>query len=241
MNTHSLPHRTSRPVRRAAVVGGVVLAVALSGLVAPTTSAADSPRRATPPTTSSRAAAAATPLSRATAALTLALAELHKGHPGKAAAAFNALARRTDRAHAAAVGLIGKPPADPESDEPPGPGAVLKMLGFDHKVTTTLVPLLNRQKGTRVVRSMANALNRTHVRRNGMISRVVALPPEGAGDDYTDGMSDILGTFPAEIKLIDTALSTYVLTTAGRSSLTSTRARVVVANRLMNGAYGGGE
>jgi len=240
MNTHPLPRRTRRPARHTTVVGAVVLTVALSGLVAPSTWAADTRRTTTSPATSLRSTAP-TPLSRATASLTLALAELRKGHPGKAAAAFNALARRTDRAHTAAVRLIGKPPTDPESDEPPGPGAVLKMLGFDHKVTVTLVPLLNRQKGSRVVRSMANALTRTHVRRNGMISRVVALPPEGAGDDYSDGLSDVLGTFPAEIKQIDTALATYVLTTAGRRSLTSTRARVVVANRLMNNAYGGGE
>ena len=47
------------------------------------------------------------------------------------------------QANAEAAALIGKPPTDPESDDLPGPPAVLAASGLDNRVVTRVVPLFN--------------------------------------------------------------------------------------------------
>ncbi|WP_148575187.1 hypothetical protein [Nocardioides caldifontis] len=185
-------------------------------------------------------AVSSSPLSKAQATLTKAAARLRAGRRAKAVRALTVLSRQVVEAQRAAVRQIGKPPADPESDEPPGPGAVLAVLGLDHRVTSALVPQLASQKGPRVVGRLGRALQRTHVSRNRMIGKVVGLPP-AKGDDYADGMSDVLGQFPAELRQISTALASKTLTKRSRAALVKARARVARANRLMLGEYGGGE
>ena len=240
----SIQHYPSRTSWYAALLLGIALTVALAGLSVPDAWSAPAAKPATSgvsaQATTARTAAS-TPTTNANRALTQAVTELRRHHPGRAVTALRRLNVQISRAHTAAVNLIGKPPTDPESDEPPGPAAVLGVLGLDHRVTTTTVPLFRNHRGARVVSALRSTLGVTHVRRNAMIAKVVALPPEGAGEDYADGMSDVLPQFPAELSRLRTALASYHLTTTGRVGLTVTRNRVVAAQTMMNKAYGGGE
>jgi hypothetical protein len=232
MTSPLLPVRTPRSPWIATLVAGLALAVGITILSASGARAAE---------TAGAERAAATPRAKAKSALTLAITRLDRHHLKKAAVALRTYARRSDSAHAAAINLIGKPPVDPESDEPPGPAAILAMIRLDHQATMSLVPRLDGLKRAGTVKALRKALGRTHVGRNTMISGVVSLPPEGAGDDYTDGMSDVLGIFPKEVALIDTGLGGYMLTDIGRAALSRTRDRVILAENMMNGAYGGGD
>jgi hypothetical protein len=224
----------------------VPLVVALLTLVlmsSPAGAAVTSTRGASPPAAtgaSSVLLAPSSPQAKAQAALARSVARLRAGQPRKAVRALRSLAVQVARAQRQAIGTIGKPPSDPESDEPPGPAAVLAVLGLDHRVTSTLVPHVSTQKKVRVVSGLGFALQRTHVSRNRMIGKVVALPP-AKGDDYADGMSDVLGQFPSELSQIDAALASNGLTTTGRTTLTKARPRVARANQLMLAEYGGGE
>lgn len=226
-----LPVRSPRLAWSATLVVGLVLAVGIALLSASGARAADE---------APQARAGTTALTRAQTALALALTELDQAHPAKAVAALKTYAQQSRRAHTAAIGLIGKPPTDPESDDPPGPPAILAMLRLDHQATMKLVPRLDRQTKAGVVTGLRRALKATHVQRNRMITQVTGLRP-AAADDYVDGMSDVLGTFTKEIALIDTGLGGYQLTAVARTSLTETRERVVAADQMMNDAYGGGE
>ena len=233
MNATAIPVRSSRSASSISVLAALVLAIGFAVLSPQAAQAAAE--------TSIGERAAATPQNQAKTALALAVAELGKHHPAKAAAALRTYAKQSDLAHQAATDLIGKPPTDPESDVPPGPAAVLQMIRLDHQATMMLVPQTDHLKRSTAVKAMRRALDTTLVGRNRMIQRVVALPPEGAGEDYADGMSDVLGIFPKEISVIDTGLAGYTLTSVARTALSAARGRVVTANDLMNGAYGGGE
>jgi hypothetical protein len=241
MNIQSYPSRTSW---YAALLLGIALTVALTALSATGAWSAPAAKSATSgasaQATTARTAASS-PITNANKALAQAVLELRRHHPRRAVTFLRRLNVQISQAHTTAVNLIGKPPTDPESDEPPGPAAVLGVLGLDHRVTMTTVPLFRNHRGPLVVSALRSTLGVTHVRRNAMIAKVVALPPEGAGDDYADGMSDILPQFPAEVSRIKTALASYRLTTTGRVGLTVTRNRVVAAQTMMNKAYGGGE
>ncbi len=221
------------------LVAVMTLVLMASPATAAVTSTHGAPRPAA--TDSSTALLArSSPQAKADAALARSVARLRAGQSRKAVRALRSLAVHVARAQRQAIGTIGKPPSDPESDEPPGPAAVLAVLGLDHRVTSTLVPLVSTQKKARVVRGLGLALQRTHVRRNRMIGKVVTLPP-AMGDDYADGMSDVLGQFPSELSQIDAALASTGLTTVGRTTLTKARSRVARANELMLAEYGGGE
>lgn len=229
------PTRSARSPRTAwaiTLVTGLVLALGLTALTVVDADAVEQ---------DPRAQAAETAQTRAKSALALAIAELNKHHPGKANAALRTYAKESARAHRQAIGLIGEPPTDPESDDVPGPPAILKMIRLDHKATMSLVPHLDGQTATGTVAALRKALQVTHTQRNRMIAQVTGLPPEGTGSDYADSMSDVLGIFPKELTLIDTGLGSYTLTDVGRTSLSATRERVAAADEMMNGAYGGGE
>jgi hypothetical protein len=183
-----------------------------------------------------------TPIGRANSALARAIANVNSHRPYKAAAALRAVRRHVSVAHGAAMGLIGKPPTDPESDDPPGPPAVISVLALEHRVTKGVVPLFDRRRsGPYVVRTLRVVLAVAHHRRNVMLHRVIALPPEGAGSDYSDGMSDTVGIYPAEVRQVSSALKTYRLTAAARAGLRRALSRVRATNARFQAAYGGGE
>ena len=85
------------------------------------------------------------PIKAADAALATASAQLAQDHPVRANAALLVVNRQVQLANPAAMAQIGKPPTDPESDDIPGPPAVMAVLSLDHRVGTAVVPLLNNR------------------------------------------------------------------------------------------------
>jgi hypothetical protein len=179
-----------------------------------------------------------TPIKHADAALTKATNELRKHHPGRAIAALKDAKRNVGRAHTVATNLIGAPPSDPESDEPPGPRAVLAVLGLDHRVEMRVVPLFDDRRQTQVVDSLRAVLSSTNHHRKVLVNRIVGLPPEGAGADYADGMGDTLNQYKQEDKLISTALNTYQLTSGGRTGLKNALTQVRATKAKVAAAFG---
>jgi len=159
----------------------------------------------------------------------------------KAPEALGAVRRYVVQANRAAMGQIGLPPSDPESDDPPGPASVLAALRLDHLVTIRLVSLFDGVTNADGVRSLHYTLSRTQRSRDAVLDAVIALPPEGARADYDDGMSDTLGAYPAEENLITTALLAFELTDSARAGLTNILARVQTTDAKVDAVWGGGE
>jgi hypothetical protein len=104
-----------------------------------------------------------------------------------------------------------------------------------------LVPRFDALRRIDVVSSLSSTLTRTHRRRDGMLDAVIALPAEGARGDYDDGMSDTLGMYPAEAKLISSAVQNDALIDSAHTGLTNALARVQATDAKLNVVWGGGE
>jgi hypothetical protein len=200
--------------------------------------AADAPQHA-------YAAAAGRPLSywirRGRSKLNAATRAFGRGEYTKALASLGALRYCVYRAHRAGMYQIGRPPADPESDEPPGPPAVIAVLNLEHLVTMRITPLFNGRTNSRIINPLRYTLYKTHVRRDRMLNRVIRLNPNGAGADYDDSMADTLGIYTAEVNLITRALEEYRLTTLSHDGLSAALARVRATRAKVNRRWGGGE
>jgi hypothetical protein len=83
--------------------------------------------------------------------------------------------------------------ADP-GPMPPGPPSVIAVLALEHRGTMGIVPLFNGRKHSDIVQELRDTLYVTHTLRQQMLTRVTGLAPEGAGADYSDGMSDLLSS-----------------------------------------------
>jgi hypothetical protein len=154
---------------------------------------------------------------------------------------LKAVGRHTRLANIQATRLIGAPPTDPESDDPPGPPAVLKALRLDTRITTGSVALFDNQARPRVVRQLRMALSTALVRQEALLDAVIALPPEGAGSDYADGMADTLAMYNRQVKTISNALATFTLSPSGTTGLTKALTRATATKAKVTTAFGGGE
>lgn len=181
-----------------------------------------------------------TAVTKARAALKGALSDLDTGHLDRARRELRAVRRSTQAAHAAATALIGKPPSDPESDDPPGVAAVLKVGALEHSVAMALVPMFGDPQGHAVHRPLGKGLVQAVACRDAMLGRVIALKA-GARDDYVDGLSDTLPTFDQELAAIALQLAGDDLTDGGRTRLTSAQTVVTRTRAAMRGTFGGGE
>jgi len=179
-------------------------------------------------------------VAKAKTALTTALTQMGSGHYRKASHQLNVMRHNTQVAHTKATGLIGSPPTDPESDDPPGVTAVLKVGALEHKVATALVPLFSEQSGHRLGRPLSRGLKQAVACRDAMLSKVIALKP-GKRDDYVDGLSDTLSTYDKELTAISSELAAGGLTDAGRTTLTRARNVVSATQAAMQKVFGGGE
>jgi hypothetical protein len=171
--------------------------------------------------------------------LNAAVTSVHNHRYGPATQQLRAMKRQVRIAHTGATRLIGKPPTDPESDEPPGPAAVQRVAGMEHQVTVKLLPLLNHLQGSAVT-PIGSALNVTDTCRDVMLRKVVALKA-GKLDDYTDGLSDTLPSYKNELTAFSNALSSYELTTGARSAVQRAQNVVKHTNAIMQKHFGGGE
>ncbi|HWM03070.1 MAG TPA: hypothetical protein VNP92_12135 [Actinophytocola sp.] len=229
-------HSQALYVPRAAAIFGFMLILALSLGIAPAPmlfgqadqafAAAVAPKRAP------------TPIQRADNALHRAVVTFRAHRYREARAWLTAVRRNVKLANQRAAGLIGAPPTDPESDDPPGPAAVLRVLALEHRVGMAVVPLFNGTTAPRNVDALRLTLWSSEYRRNIILGRVIALPPEGAGADYADGMGDTLGTYAGEVRLITTALNSFQLTSSGRVSLGNALARVRATQAAVTRAFG---
>ncbi len=187
------------------------------------------------------ATSVSTPIQRASAALQRAVTQIRAHRYGQARASLETVRIKGRRAQEIATGLIGAPPTDPESDDVPGPPAVLAVLRLEHRIGMQVVDLFNGQKGSRIVRALRTTLWATHGRRTIMLDKVIRLPAEGARADYADGMADTLAIYKQEVTSVTTALKTYRLSPSGRTGLRRALVRVRATNVKVNRAFGGGE
>ncbi|MCW2767470.1 MAG: hypothetical protein JWO11_3429 [Nocardioides sp.] len=178
---------------------------------------------------------------KAQAALASAAAEIGAGHYLNGRQSLAVVRSQGKAAQVDATALIGKPPTDPESDDPPGPPAVMAVLKLEHSIDTGVVALFDKMTRPKVLSALRRTLASTQNRRTIMLNTVIALPPEGAGADYSDDMPDTLGMFSQEVKAISAALATFKLTSSGKSGLTHALARAKATKTKMQKAFGGGE
>jgi hypothetical protein len=181
------------------------------------------------------------PVKRADRALTNAVTHLANNHPGRAVRALLVVKRQVYRANIAAMNQIGKPPTDPESDDIPGPPAVVAVLSLDHRVAKGLVTVLNGQANSRVVDTLLLTLEVMHHRRIALLGKVIALPAEGDFGEYSDLIADRLAIYTQEVNQASSALSTYTLTAVARDGLGTVLDRASATKAKVDAAFGGGE
>jgi hypothetical protein len=144
-------------------------------------------------------------------------------------------------ANRGALNLVGAPPTDPESDDPPGPPAVIRVVRLDFQLGTGAAALFNGHSATLFVRAVRRTVWAVQTRRAAVLAKVVGLAPEGDRTDYADGMADVLPIFTREVTFFTTALRTYRLSSTARSALNAALARARAARTSVQGAFGGGE
>jgi hypothetical protein len=227
--------RASRQRRIPTALAGLGIAVALT--VVPGTGTATAAGPAAP----AAATTYKTHITQADSAIARAVNRVHAHQYSRAKTALATARSHIKQANAGAMALIGAPPADPESDELPGPPAVLAVLKLDNRVVTKVVPLFNGMDRPGVLDALRSTLGVTQNRRVTVLTKVLALPPEGDGDDYADGMADTLPMYSHEVAVVAGGLQTFRLTPSGKDGLTATLRRARDAEAKMNAAYGGGE
>jgi hypothetical protein len=228
------PRRGPRRVA-AAMVGLSAVAALLAGTPSQATASTAGTCVPSTPTLAYKPAVTA-----ATDALTKTLTNLQNHRYVKAVAHLRIVGHQTRIAHTAATALIGRPPTDPESDEPPGIAAVQRVAGLEHQIAVKLTPTFQNVTDATVVHSLGRKLNVAVSCRDVMLAKVIALRP-GARDDYADGLADTLPGYDKELTAISTALAGTGLTTAASASL-QTAQQVVTATRTdMQRVFGGGE
>ncbi len=153
----------------------------------------------------------AKPVALAYAALAKAKMQAANRWVNRASDSLETVRVNTRRAHTEAMNLIGKPPIDPESDDPPGPPAVMAVLRLERTIGLGIVPLFNARKSTTFVQALGYTLYVTQTTRDKMLDRVIGLNPEGAGADFADDMADTVGGYTTEVNQIANALATYEL------------------------------
>jgi hypothetical protein len=238
-------HRTDRKflfpgaTTRLTFTLGLVAALVLGLDMSPATAAPD--RSPTSAVRASATAPAPTQIQRADNAFARAVALIGAGHNGRARKRLAGVQRHTRRANVQAFQLIGAPPTDPESDDPPGPPAVLAAVKLDYRIATGAVALFNGRRQAALVLALRDTVRVAQVRRDVVLDKVIALPPEGAGSDYSDGMSDTLGLFTREVNTIATATTTFTLSASGEVGLNKALARARATKVKVDRAWGGGE
>jgi hypothetical protein len=147
---------------------------------------------------------------------------------------------RADRAARHQMNAV--PPADTEGGDATtaGPDSVVAVLTLDQTVITSMAGLFDQKHGL-VLSTLSSALFAAMNTRDKLLDAVIALDPEGAGADYSDGMADTVTGYDDEVANITEALSDDALSTGGRSVLAAALARSTSTDAKVNAAFGGGE
>jgi hypothetical protein len=131
-------------------------------------------------------------------------------------------------------------PADAEAETTAGPDSVVAVLSLDQEVVVGAAGLLNGRSGT-VVGAIGSTLTLAQTTRDKLLDAVIALPPEGDGAVYADGMADTLDGYTDEVANLSEALQDDKLSSGGKSTLTAALARSQATLTKINNAFGGGE
>jgi len=182
-----------------------------------------------------------THITKADNAVARAIRKIHAHQYSRARRDLSSARGHIKKANSGAMSLIGKPPTDPESDDLPGPPAVLAALRLDNRVVTRVVPLFHRMNRPQMLDALRSTVGVTQNLRTTVLNKVTALPAEGDGDDYADGMADTLPMYTREVGVISHARETFRLSPSGKVGLTAALRRARAAEATMNAAYGGGE
>lgn len=234
LNHQPRAHGRSRRPLGAATAFALMLTVAVGVGAGPAT--AESTQSA------ATAKAATTHIQRADAALAHAGSSIRAGRYTLAVRNLLSVRAQTSAANVQAKALIGAPPTDPESDDPPGPPAVLAALKLDSRISNGSVALFkNQQARPRLIQNLRLAVKTAQIRQDALLDAVIALPPEGAGSDYADSMADTLAMYTRQVSTISTALNSYTLSPAGTTGLTNALTRAKATQAKVNRAFGGGE
>jgi hypothetical protein len=131
-------------------------------------------------------------------------------------------------------------PADPNAETTPGPDSVIAVLTLEQSVITSLAGLFDTKSGA-VVDAATHTLFATMNTRDKLLNAVIALPAEGAGADYADGMADTVAGYDDEVANLTEALADDTLSAGGKKVLTSALAQSKKTDANVNAAFGGGE
>jgi hypothetical protein len=143
---------------------------------------------------------------------------------------------RADRAARRQMNAV----VDPEAETTPGPDSVIAVLTLDTIVVEQVSALFDtNSKG--VVDALSPALYRTMGARDRLLDAVIALDPEGAGADYSDGMADTVDGYTDEAASISEALADDTLSAGGTRVLRPALAKSQATAAKVTLAFGGGE
>lgn len=122
-----------------------------------------------------------------------------------------------------------------------GPARVIWVLNLEHRVAMSLLPPFNGLTSSSVINALQTTLSTTFANRTARLKAVVALPQEGAGGDYDDGMADTLTLYSAEVSAYTAARSQFRLTAQASTALTKDLAQVRATSLQVTTRFGGGE
>jgi hypothetical protein len=163
------------------------------------------------------------------------------GRYKKARRSLRAVVVDFGRAHRAGMAQMNAP-VDEEAETTPGPDSVVAVLTLEQAGITNLAGLFDSITGhPRVIRRISGALAAANTNRNLMLNAVIALDPEGAGADYSDGMADTVDGYADEVANLTEALHDDQLSAASRAALKSTLAKSRATAAKVNTAFGGGD
>jgi hypothetical protein len=180
-------------------------------------------------------------IARAQKLLDAAGTSVDTGDTVKAVASLKAVHSAILRADRAARAQMNEP-VDPNAEEgsTTGPDSVIAVLTLDQTAITTIAGLFDTKSG-QVVDGATHALFATMNTRDKLLNAVIALPAEGAGADYSDGMADTVTGYDDEVANLSEALSSDTLSVGGKKVLTAALAQSTKTQAAATAAFGGGE
>ncbi len=165
-----------------------------------------------------------------------------EGEYAQAVKSLRAVRRNMYRADKAARHQMNAVPADPEAEDAttPGPDSVIAVLAMDGAVVQSVSGLFDtNSKG--VVDALTHAMYRTMNARDSLLASVIALDPEGAGADYSDGMADTVDGYTDEVATLTEALADDTLSAGGKRVLRTALTQSQATQATVTAAFGGGE
>jgi hypothetical protein len=227
------------------ILAGLVLTLALAASASahsartgpPAAAAQTAPAAEDPVVLPSRVAAA---IARTERALANSAEHIDEAEYTKAIVSLRAVRANLGRADKAARHQMNAVPADPEAETTPGPDSVIAALTLDQEAIVSVAGLFNGNSGA-LVTALASTITSAQLIRDRLLTTIIALDPEGAGADYSDGMADTLDGYSDEVANLTEALADDKLSAGGKAALQTALARANATLAKINAAFGGGE